>query len=252
MRAIYSVLFYVFFFTSCAFFFAGALVLWLVTLPFDRDGRVLHQYSCFWGRTYIWVNPRWRLTVEGRDLFPRRTGAVIVANHNSIFDIPVLYGLFRLFKWVAKASLLRVPFVGWNMVLNRHVPLRRGDKKSIGRMMERCERWLDRGVPGLLFPEGTRSDDGTVKPFKDGAFRLAVKKGVPVVPVVITGTEDLLPKHGFLLALTADCRVRVLPPVSPAPFGGNAESLCDHVRALISQERARMSGACLPLPEGKA
>jgi 1-acyl-sn-glycerol-3-phosphate acyltransferase len=241
MRFIYSTAYYVFFFASSLVFFPGALLVYLVTLPFDHDGRALHRYTCFWAQTYLRVNPLWRLTIEGRELLPSHGAAIIVANHCSMFDIPAIYSLHRPFKFVAKASLLMVPLVGWNIALNRTVMLKRGDRQSIGKMMERCERWLDRGVPVMLFPEGTRSGSGELLPFKDGAFRLAVKKGVPVIPVVICGTDDILPKHGYRLSLSARCRLKVLTPVSPDSCGGDVVTLRDKVRALIGEERTRLA-----------
>jgi 1-acyl-sn-glycerol-3-phosphate acyltransferase len=126
------------------------------------------------------------------------------------------------------------------MQLNRYVPLVRGDKESIARMMAQCEAWLARGVPVLMFPEGTRSADGTTKPFKDGAFRMALTRKCPIIPIAISGTSEALPKHGLVLRESADCRVRVLPPVDVLPFGGDLPRLRDHVRQLIVDEKARL------------
>src|SRR6185437_9428296 len=170
--AVYSVVYWIFLCSTCVTYFAGAVAIWALTWPFDRKRRILHLYSCFWAQTYFWVNPLWRLRIEGRDKLPWHGPAVIVANHQSLGDILVLFGLFRPYKWVSKASVFKVPFLGWNMKLNGYVGLVRGDKDSIARMMAECKAWLEKGVPVLLFPEGTRSPDGEVKPFKDGAFRL--------------------------------------------------------------------------------
>jgi 1-acyl-sn-glycerol-3-phosphate acyltransferase len=223
--------------------FLGALVVWAVTLPFDRNGRVLHLYSCFWAQLYIYVNPLWHLRVEGREFLPWRGAAVLVANHESLGDILVLFGLYRPFKWVSKASNFKLPLIGWNMWLNRYVPLVRGDRESVRRMMAACESWLARGVPILMFPEGTRSPDGQIKAFKEGAFQLAVKMRCPVIPIVLTGTARTLPKHGLVLQTAANCHVRVLPPVDPAPFGSDAQALLEHVRHLMMAEKARMEAA---------
>lgn len=243
MRQILSVLFWAFLCLSCIPAFIGAVLIWLVTLPFDRNGRVLHLYSCGWAQLYFWVNPWWKLRIEGREKLPWNGAAVIAANHESLADILVLFGLYRPYKWVSKQSVFKVPLIGWNMRLNRYVGLVRGNKESILKMLADCEYWLDRGVPVLIFPEGTRSSDGQVKPFKDGAFHLAVRKKCPVYPVVLTGTARSLPKHGFVLRETADCRVRVLDPVDPAQFGGDVERLREHVRTLIVDEKARMQSA---------
>ena len=246
MRWIHSVLFWSFFAASSAVLFCLALVIFVVTWPFDRDGRVLHLFSCGWAQLYFWVSPGWSLRIEGRERLPWHGPAVLVSNHQSLGDILVLFGLYRPFKWVSKASNFRLPFLGWNMHLNRYVPLVRGDKESIAKMMARCERWLDRGVPVLIFPEGTRSPDNEMRPFKDGAFRLAHAKGCPLIPMVLTGTGDTLPKHGLLLHFRADCRVSVLEPVDPRAFPDPA-ALRDHVRGLMEREKARLeSGAAAP------
>jgi 1-acyl-sn-glycerol-3-phosphate acyltransferase len=113
-------------------------------------------------------------------------------------------------------------------------------------MMAACQRWLARGVPVLMFPEGTRSEDGVVKAFKDGAFKMAVDARCPVYPIVLTGTARTLPKHGYVLEENVNARVRVLPPVDVAPFGDDFAALRDHVRKLIVDEKARMELAAAP------
>ena len=241
MRTIYSIAFWLFFCTTCVVMFCVGLVLFLVTLPFDPNGRVQHLYSCFWGQLYFICNPRWRLRVSHRERIPWRGPAIIVSNHESLGDVLVLFGLYRPFKWVSKASVFKMPFLGWNMSLNRYIPLVRGNPESIAKMMDECEVWIRRGVPVLLFPEGTRSDNGTVKAFKDGAFRLAIKTQCPVIPIALTGTGRTLPKNGFLLDSSADCHVSVMEPVSPAPFGEDVVALREHVRDLIVAEKARVS-----------
>jgi 1-acyl-sn-glycerol-3-phosphate acyltransferase len=229
--------------------FVGALVVFVLTLPFDRNGRVLHLYSCAWAQLYFLVNPFWKLKVFGREKLPWKGPAVLVANHESLGDILVLFGLYRPFKWVSKRSVFTVPFIGWNMWLNRYVGLVRGNKASILEMIRTCERWLERGVPVLLFPEGTRSPDGQVKAFKDGAFHLAVSKACPVFPIVLTGTRRTLPKHGFVLRDNAVCRLEVMDPVQPTDFGGDVERLRDAVREkIIARKAAVESGGSAPAP----
>jgi 1-acyl-sn-glycerol-3-phosphate acyltransferase len=233
LRVAYSLAFWGFFGLSCIPLFLGAFTVFLLTRPFDPTGRVLHLYSCFWAQLYFYLNPLWRLHIEGRERLPWRGAAVLVSNHESLGDILVLYGLYRPFKWVSKASVFKAPFIGWNMRLNGYLPLVRGDKESIGQMMAACEQWLRRGVPVLLFPEGTRSPDGEMGAFKDGAFRLAVAVGCPVIPMALSGTRDTLPKRGFVLESVAHCRVRVLEPLAPADFENDVARLRDATREHI-------------------
>jgi 1-acyl-sn-glycerol-3-phosphate acyltransferase len=243
MKRVFSIVFWTFFAVSSAGLFVGAVLIFLTTRLFDPKGRVLHLYSCFWAQLYFYVNPLWSLKVEGRERLPWNSAAVLVSNHESLGDILVLFALYSPFKWVSKQSVFNAPFLGWNMRLNGYVPLKRGDKESIAKMMAACERWLSRGVPVLMFPEGTRSPDGEIKAFKDGAFRMAVTQKCPVIPVVICGTSNTLPKHGFVMSTGARCHMKVLPPVDPAPFGEDVAALREHVRTLMIDEKARMVAA---------
>ena len=210
--ALYSILYWLFMGVSAALFFVGAVVIWLVTWPFDRNRKLLHLYSCFWAQTYYLCHPFWRLRIEGRSKLPWSGPAVIVANHQSLGDILVLFGLYRPFKWVSKASVFKVPFIGWNMMLNNYVGLVRGNKDSIIQMMNECHAWLKKGVPVLMFPEGTRSEDGELGTFKKGAAVLAIQAQVPLVPMAITGTKEILPK-GFNAIHGGKVRLKIGEPI---------------------------------------
>jgi 1-acyl-sn-glycerol-3-phosphate acyltransferase len=227
-----TILYWVYVLVTMPVLFLGALAVFLVTLPFDRRRVALHVYSCAWANLYIVSNPIWRARVQGRSRLRWRGPAVIVANHLSMLDILVLYGLFRPFKWVAKAELFRVPIVGWNMSINDYVPVWRGDRESVKRMMAHCRAHLARGTPLLLFPEGTRALDGHLQRFKDGAFRLAFEAKAPVIPIAITGTFEGLPKHGFVLQ-PMSARVEVLEPLDPSDFD-SADALREATRAVIA------------------
>lgn len=241
LRVTFAVLWWVVFGTVCALFFVGATLVFLLTYLFDPNRKILHLYSCVWAQMMFYINPWWSLRVQGRDRLPWNGPGVIVANHESSGDILVIFGLYRPFKWVAKASVFKAPFLGWNMSYNGYIPIVRGSAESRIAMNEKCEAYLRRGVPILMFPEGTRSKDGEVQPFKDGAFRLAIKAGCPVYPVVISGTSQTLPKHGLLVKPVARCQVHVLESVDPAGFNGDHAKLRDHVRQLIVQEKRRMT-----------
>lgn len=215
MLRVFSVAYWAFIGITCVVFFAGAVVVWLVTFPFDRRRTILHLYSSAWASFYVYVNPLWRLEVTGRNRIPWRGPAVLVANHASLIDILVLFALFRPFKWVSKQEIFRVPLIGWNMRLNDYVPLVRGRAESVRRMMAHCDRLLEAGSPVMLFPEGRRTSDGELQPFKDGAFELAVRHQVPVIPIAVHGTRRALPRHGLVLRDRVDVHVEVLPPIEP-------------------------------------
>ncbi|MBG0562272.1 1-acyl-sn-glycerol-3-phosphate acyltransferase [Actinoplanes sp. NEAU-A11] len=234
MLRVFSVAFWAFIGITSPVFFLGALAVWLVTLPFDRRRVVLHLYSSAWAICYVYLNPLWRLRVRGRDRLPWRGAAVLVANHASLVDILVLFGLFRPFKWVSKQEIFKVPVIGWNMRLNGYVPLVRGSGASVRRMMEHCDRLLSAGSPIMIFPEGRRSPDGALQAFKNGAFDLAVRHGVPVFPIAVHGTGRALPKHGLVLRDRADMRIEVLAPLDPAEFA-SVEDLRDAARQAISE-----------------
>lgn len=233
MLRLLSVLYWGYVAVTMPVLFLGALIVFLVTLPFDRRRLVLHVYSCAWATFYIVSNPLWRARLVGRSRLRWRGPAVIVANHLSMLDILVLYGLFRPFKWVAKAELFKVPFVGWNMSLNDYVPVWRGDRESVRRMMAHCREHLARGTPVLLFPEGTRALDGRLQRFKDGAFRLAFEAKVPVIPVAITGTFEALPKHGLVMRQRMSAGAEVLEAIDPRAYA-SADALRDAARAVIA------------------
>jgi 1-acyl-sn-glycerol-3-phosphate acyltransferase len=171
--------------------------------------------------------------IEGREKIRPGMAYVMVANHQSLLDILVLFRLFVHFKWVSKIENFRVPFIGWNMSLNRYIKLRRGSRESVVDMMQRCERALAEGSSIMMFPEGSRSPDGRLKDFKPGAFELAQRTGVPLLPIVLEGTANALPKRGFVLMGKHPISVRVLDAV-PCP---SAEETTAEVLAGIMRER---------------
>jgi 1-acyl-sn-glycerol-3-phosphate acyltransferase len=208
------------------------VTLWLVTWPFDRNRALLHAFVCRWCHgLYLHAWPGWRVRVEGREHLPPGP-AVLVANHQSASDILAAMGLFHPFKFVAKASLFRTPMVGWLMRLMEYVAVVRNHPRALARMLEDCRRWLARGVPVLIYPEGTYAPTRQLLPFKRGAFQLAIEARVPVVPVVIEGTTQLLDGDGPWMGPRASVRVRVLPPVPVEALGEDPERLAGRVRAL--------------------
>ena len=215
-------------------FFLIAVLIWLITWPFDRRKVILQQFTCFWAALYTWIIPAWRIRIDGRENLPRQTPHVVVSNHQSLLDILVLFNLFFHFKFVSKIEIFKIPLIGWNMVLNDYIKLKRGDKKSVSQMLADCEKALAGGSSVLIFPEGTRSPDGHIKEFKLGAFILALKMKAPISPVVIAGTNAALPKYSLNFHGRTDIRIRVLAPIPYESFAHlSAEETADMVREVI-------------------
>jgi 1-acyl-sn-glycerol-3-phosphate acyltransferase len=238
---VFSLLFWSWVAISSVLMFLTALVIWLVTIPFDRRLRILHLFTSFWGVMYLWTNPLWPLRVEGREHIDRSQVYVMVSNHQSILDILVLHALFVHFKWVSKKENAWIPLIGWNVVLNGYVLFDRGSRGGSLKMMRDCRAHLSRGSSLMIFPEGTRSLDGKLRPFKEGAFRLALQEGVPILPIVLEGTGESLPKQGFILRKKTRIRLRVLPPIPPASFVSEVPSeVAQQVRDALNAELARL------------
>ena len=207
----------------------GTLV-FLVTLPFDPDRRVIHALICRWTFNYLRVSPLWQARVTGRERIPAGP-VVFVANHQSMADVVAAMGLFHPYKFVSKASLFSLPLVGWMMRMAKYVSLERGRHGSTRAMMDTCRDWLRRGMPVLIFPEGTYSGGDMLLPFKVGAFVLAIEAGVPIVPVVLKGTAKLIQGDGPWMNARSDIRIEVLPPVPADELGSDAVVLTARVKA---------------------
>lgn len=187
----------------------------LVTMPFDKGA-----YAAGWLFRKLTVvhqklNPLWRFRTHGTLPPDPRRPYVVVSNHDSFVDILLISHLPWEMKWLAKESFFRFPAVGWLMRMAGDIPVERGNAKSAVRALQQCADRLDKRVSVMIFPEGTRSDSGELGEFKDGAFRLAVDKQVPIVPLAVRGTRTALrPKDWRIGRSEAD--VYVLDPIDTA------------------------------------
>ncbi len=232
---------------------AGCVILWLpmlaivrlVTWPFDPEAYWAGLLFRKIGPVTATLNPLWRFRVSGTMPRDPRRPYVVVSNHESFVDILLISHLPWEMKWLSKVEILRIPVLGWDMVLARDVPVERGTRKSAVKAMRRCAEILRRRVSVIIFPEGTRSTTSEMLPFKDGAFRLAIDAGVPILPLVVRGTGSALPKHGWRFG-RSDAEVRVLAPVETTGLTSkDVDQLKTRVRDLIQQTRDEMrTGVC--------
>jgi 1-acyl-sn-glycerol-3-phosphate acyltransferase len=244
LRRFLSAVFWAFMLVSSLLLFPVAVLVWLLTSPFDRRLAALHRFTCFWASLYTWLNPAWRVRIEGGEKIRRDRAYVMVANHQSLLDILVLFRLFTHFKWVSKAENFRVPVIGWNMYLNRYIQLVRGNRQSTLRMYRACEKAMARGSSIMMFPEGTRSLDGRLRSFKLGAFELAKRAKRPILPIILEGTGPALPKRGFVLQGRHEIRIKVLDEIPYERFVDvSTEDLSKQTRDLIASHFDRGSDA---------
>lgn len=217
------------------FFFALALLIWVCTVPFDRRLVWLHMFTSFWACLYLWTMPAWSVTARGREKIRRDATYIVVSNHQSGLDILVAFRLFFPFKWVSKAEMFRVPFIGWNMVLNGYIRLKRGDRESRDQALAECERALNRGSSVFFFPEGTRSRTGRLKAFKPGAFLLAHRMRLPILAIAINGTKEALPKASLNFHGRHHIRIEVIEEIPYQAFAHlDVAQTADMVRARIA------------------
>ena len=188
--------------------FFVVLAVFIVTVPFDRSryhaGRTFRLVAA----TTVWLNPLWKFSTDGLRIRDPRRPYVAVSNHESYADVFLISHLPWEMKWLGKEQLFKIPFLGWMMWLSGDIPVKRGRKDSIMTAMAVCGGKLKQRVSVMIFPEGTRSPDGALLPFKDGAFRLAIENNAPILPIVVAGTRRAMAKHTFQFQKTrAICRV---------------------------------------------
>ncbi len=188
------------------------------------------------GRTTSRLTPVWKFSVDGTppaDVLTR--GYVVIANHESTADPFLLSFLPWDMRWVAKEEIFKLPLLGGLMRFCGDIPVKRGSRESVEAMMAECENTLRHGLPVMIFPEGTRSPDGNMLPFKNGAFDLALATGAPILPVALAGTRNCRPKGSKWFG-HARAHARVLEPIPTAGLlPSDLETLKAQARTRIEQ-----------------
>lgn len=192
----------------------------LIDIARGKERRLTLMVSYVVARAVYWLSPLWRVKVEGRENFPTdNTPHVITANHQSFFDIPLLFFLpvRRGLNYVSKVEVRKIPAVGWMLGLRGDIVIRRGSASAAAAVMEEGSEHLKGGTSVVIFPEGTRSKDSLVHLYKEGGFRLAQECGVGIVPCVIDGTPGLITKKGLQ---SRTLTIRILPTITPEEVAG--------------------------------
>lgn len=214
-------------------------VVFVFTFPVDKHRRACNAVMMFFGQSMVRVNPFWKIQHFGlENLNKGPKGKICVANHQSFMDMPLLATLPINMKWVSKKELFRVPVAGWLMLMSGHISIDRGSKNAAKSLLKLNAPVQD-GVCVMMFPEGTRSREGVLKPFKKGAFHAAMDYGFHLQPIVVEGTYKLMPPDTWRMNYKGNMYVSVLEPVNPAEFD-DVNILTNHVRDMILEESRRL------------
>lgn len=215
-----------------------------VTRLFDRDpghyrtGRMFRRL----GSAMVAASPIWSVEISGDYPDDPREPFVVVCNHQSLADIPFISRLPWDMKWVGKEATFKLPVVGWMMRVSDDIPVKRTDRRSRAKVFIEAMDRLDKRVSVMIMPEGTRTPDGRVRRFNDGAFKLAIRKGVRILPLAIDGSFDALPKGGWKFGQKSAIRLHVFDPVDPEDFGNDSTVITQHVRSMIVGRVAEWRG----------
>lgn len=208
-------------------------VIAFITYPFDRKGKVGHYYARLWGKTALLAN-RVKVKVEGTEHLNGKGPYIFMSNHQSYYDVFTLLGhLPYQFKWLVKKELFSIPFLGWTMAAVGYISIDRGGSRDTVEAMNEAARKIRDGMSVTIFPEGSRSPDGSIQPFKKGGFTLAIKSKVPIVPIAIDGSGGIMPKEKFTVS-SGEIRIRMDRPIETKSYSlKDREVLMKKVRETI-------------------
>ncbi len=227
--------------TYTVIFFPLTFLIWVLVLPFDRNRLVTHWILIYQSFIISHILPIWKIKTESRNKAIKGSTYVIISNHQSVLDILLINCLRYRFKWVSKIEINNLPVLGWYLKMADYLTVDRGDKESKEKMLAEAYDCLKKKISIMLFPEGTRSNDGQIGFFKRGAFQLALSARIPILPVLIEGSGNVLPKHGLIFGGFHKIQIRVLDPVLPENFLTNdCEELAMHFQQMMATALAEL------------
>lgn len=204
-----------------------------IVVSFFNKGNLPHIVARSWGQSILFAS-RIHVTVKGFSNIDPNKPYIFMPNHMSNFDIPVILAHLKVqFRWLAKAELFRVPLFGFAMKRAGYISIDRSNRKSAFESLARAAQIIRNGRSVVIFPEGTRSRDQSVKAFKKGGFVLAVESGVPIVPVVIHGTWRIMSKNGLMIR-PGSVTMEILEPIETKEYSRQTkDDLLERVRGII-------------------
>jgi 1-acyl-sn-glycerol-3-phosphate acyltransferase len=226
-------------YTAIAFSLLAIMEFFMWLMKYSHPQRVAHKVAEMWARAFFVFTPGWKLIKTGlENLPPKDEPVVYISNHQSMSDIWAMYSLRRQFRWIAKDMIFKLPAIGQSMKWAGYIPIKRGSRQSMEIAMASAHRVLKGGDSMFFFPEGTRSENDELLPFKIGAFKLAGEANVRVVPLTLDGAGRLIRK-GSPIASSSTVRVHVDLPIEKFPEE-TLEQFAARARTIISQNLAKL------------
>ncbi|MEJ2167175.1 MAG: lysophospholipid acyltransferase family protein [Desulfobacterales bacterium] len=200
---------------------------------FSHTGNIVHLIARIWGRGILFVS-RIRVSVQGLDLIDPKRSYIYMSNHQSNFDIPVLLAHLTVqFRWLAKAELFKIPIFSRAMRGAGYIRIDRSNRESAIESLKEAAAKMKDGVSIMIFPEGTRSLDGNIRPFKKGGFIMAVDTGVPIVPIILRGTWPIMAKSSWRIN-TGEVFIEIEKPIDTTGYTRETkDALIENVRSVI-------------------
>lgn len=234
---------------------AGIVLLVLIWVPLLAVSRLFERDPVRYKTGFLFrklglaitkINPNWTIVLENYELIDHRKPYIMVSNHLSNADIPVISNLPWEMKWIAKKELFEMPFLGWLLKFAGDIPVDRSSSNKRAAIFQRCKYYLDRNVSVIFFPEGTRSRSGKLNKFAIGAFDLAIKENISVLPIVLDGTQECLPKKSWIFEQNVFVKLKVLEPVPTDQYDKHQNiELMDKVRLMIAEQLSEWRGQSL-------
>jgi len=213
-------------------------LLYLFTFPFDRFNQIPNRTLKGLARSMLAVNPGWDFIVEGAEADKVTKPTIVIANHQSFLDLPLFYLLPWSMKWVAKKSLFKIPILGWIIFMTGQIAIERYSLKSV-KKLDYLVQPIQNGIPGMIFPEGTRTEDGNLKAFKNGAFLMAKRYNFNLLPIVHNGGYEAMPSGSWRIDPRQTFKISVLDPIDPQEFE-NTEEIKETAYLKIERELERL------------
>ena len=205
-----------------------------LSLPFDKGGRLIKFYAKIWGRLNL-LTSGVKLQIRGLENIIKDKSQIFMSNHQSIYDIFALITLPLHFIWIAKKELFRVPVLGWAMALAGCLSIDRFNPRNTLGGMDYVHTKIQKGASIIIFPEGTRSYDGMLQPFKKGGFTLAMRAKIPIVPITLIGTGKVMQK-GTRKVHPGNIKIIIDKPIETFNLGlKDRENLIYRVQGIIGK-----------------